>query len=382
MRKYVDRYVDDAGRIDYSRSWPPNPDGSGPAPNDPTIQDVIQPSILLFGLYEVTKQPKYRSALDHTREVFPKIAKNPEGAFWHKPSYPHQQWLDGIYMSEPFLTRYGAQYAGADAETCFSIVTEQIELVAAHTFDPESELYFHAWNGALDGVWQGLALPSKVPPRNGQRVSPILWARSLAWLFAGTVDVLEYLPRDHAKRTLLLEVVHNIARGLSRLQDPETGLFYQVLDVMAGPLPERGGYPDEADRPAQPNWLETSASALFAYSFAKGVRIGVLPESNLDIARRAYAGVQRKVELHADGSLTIRGTVVGMSVGGTYNAYVNADFRDDLERGEPPAAASCASAAELGPDRTPALDCKYIYVRDNVPQGFGALLLAASELEY
>ena len=27
-------------------------------------------------------------------------------------------------------------------------------------------------------------------------------------------------------------------------------------------------------------------------------------------------------------------------------------------------------------------ECKYIYVRNNVPQGFGAVLLAATELEF
>jgi hypothetical protein len=71
-----------------------------------------------------------------------------------------------------------------------------------------------------------------------------------------------------------------------------------------------------------------------------------------------------------------------MSVGGTYNAYTNADFRSDLTSGEPPAAASCPAAADIAAGTTPPLSCKYIYVRDNVPQAFGAVLLASSELEY
>lgn len=382
VRKYVDRYVDAEGVISHARSWPANPDGTALAPNDPTIQDVIQPSILLFGLHAVTKEDKYARAMKATRLVFDDIARNPQGAFWHKPTYPNQQWLDGIYMSEPFLVRYGATYAGSDAKQCFDTAAEQIKLAAEHTFDPETKLYFHAWNGAEDGVWLGLAAPSKVAPRTGQRVSPILWARSLAWFFAGTVDVLEYLPRDHAARPALLEIVHNIARGLEALQDPESGLFYQVLDVRNDALPERGGYPEESDRPAQPNWLETSSSALFAYAYAKAVRLHILDAKYLAVAKRAYAGVQSKVELGSDGSVAIRGTVVGMSVGGAYNAYVNADARDDLESGPPPAPTTCPTAAQLGPDRTPPLECKYIYVRDNVPQGFGALLLAASELEF
>lgn len=66
----------------------------------------------------------------------------------------------------------------------------------------------------------------------------------------------------------------------------------------------------------------------------------------------------------------------------TYNAYTNADFREDLTSGDPPARSTCLSAADLPAGKSPTLDCKYVYVRDNVPQGFGAVLLAAGELEY
>src|SRR5262245_57210524 len=177
------------------------------APNDPTIQDVIQPSRLLFGLYEATKDSRYLTAMANTRQIFHTIMANGEGAFWHKPTYPNQQWLDGIYMSEPFITRYGALYAdkaiAGDSQDCFNTATKQIKLVASHTFDPQKKLYYHAWNGATDGVWLGLGLPSKVPPPTGTVVSPVLWARSIAWFLTGTVDVLEYLPANHPDRQAL-----------------------------------------------------------------------------------------------------------------------------------------------------------------------------------
>ena len=96
---------------------------------------------------------------------------------------------------------------------------------------------------------------------------------------------------------------------------------------MAGPLPSNGGYPGETDRPAQPNWLETSASALFSYSLAKAVRLGLLPEHYGAVARKGWKGVKSRVDIGADGSVNIRGTVVGLSVGGTYNGYSNADCK-------------------------------------------------------
>jgi hypothetical protein len=72
-----------------------------------------------------------------------------------------------------------------------------------------------------------------------------------------------------------------------------------------------------------------------------------------------------------------------MRLGGTYNAYVNADVRSDLDTGEPPAPASCAEQlSKESPYHSPPRDCKYIFVRDNVPQGLAAVMLASSELEY
>jgi unsaturated rhamnogalacturonyl hydrolase len=38
------------------------------------------------------------------------------------------------------------------------------------------------------------------------------------------VDVLELLPRDHPDRPAIVEVLRDLAEGLARWQDPETGL--------------------------------------------------------------------------------------------------------------------------------------------------------------
>ena len=73
---------------------------------------------------------------------------------------------------------------------------------------------------------------------------------------------------------------------------------------------------------------------------------------------------------------------VGMSVGGTHNAYTNADFRSDLSGALPLPAPTdkCPAMGTLGTSAP--VDCKYIFVRDNVPQGLGAVMLAASEMEF
>lgn len=376
VKKWVDTYVDANGVISYARAFP-----AGATPNDPTIQDTIQPANLLFGLYTKTHDTRYLKAMQFVRSIFPTMNTNPQGAFWHKPTYPNQQWLDAIYMSEPFLVRYGAQYAtGTDKTDAFNTATKQIKLAAQYTFNASKSLYYHGWNGAADGVWLGLdATKGKTPPLTGQVTSPVLWARSQAWYIAGVVDVLEYLPKTHPDYKAVLQILKNSAAGLKAYQG-SNGLWYQVLDVKDGPLPANGGYPGESIQ-AQPNFQETSASAIFVYALAKAYRLGLLPSEYLTVAKKGWAGVKTKIDLsNNNNSVKLHGTVVGMSIGGTYNAYTNVDNRTDLVNG--PLPAPTESCGNLQYFVSPPLVCKYSYVRDNVPQGLGAAMLAATEMEY
>lgn len=381
VKKWVDTFIDANGNIDYTRPLP-----VGSLPSDPTIQDVIQPSMLLFGLYEKTKDPRYLTAMKNQRAVFNTIQKNPQGAFWHKPSYPNQQWLDGIYMAEPFLAKYGRLYAEkaipGDSAVAFNTVVSQIKLVEQFTFVPTKNLYLHAWNGATDGVWLGLDYTKgKTPPLTGDVTTPVLWSRSIAWLYLGVIDVLDDLPKNHPDRDRLRQIVKNISLALEKYQDKNTGLWNQIIDVTNTTLPAIGGYRTETPLVAAlPNWNETSASALFAYGLAKANRTGILAPHYREIANVAWAGVKKQITV-AGSSVKIHGTVVGMSVGGTYNAYVNADFRTDNATGPLPAPADQCAPATFTKFKSVPTACRYLYVRDNVPQAFGAVLLAASELE-
>ena len=367
VKKYIDSLIDANGNIDYTFG--------GTAKRDPRIQDTMQPAALLPGLYRETKDPRYLKAMANMRATINTIQVNPQGAWWHKPTYPNQQWLDSTYMALPFLTKYGRDFAEAaipgDAQVAFDTATKQIKLMEQVTFNPTKNLYYHAWNGAADGVWLGL----KSAPSIGAITSPVLWSRSIAWYYVGIVDVLDNLPKNHADRRQLIKIVNNISGALKKYQDRDTGLWNQVIDVTNDALPANGGYSNEAIA-ALPNWNETSASALFVYGLAKAERKGYISERYKVVARKGWKGVKTQVEI-AGTSVKVKGTVVGMSVGGSYNAYVNADFRSDLTTGPLPAPAGCSQVAYI----SPAPHCRYLFVRDNVPQGVGAVLLAASEME-
>jgi unsaturated rhamnogalacturonyl hydrolase len=396
VKQWVDYYVAADGTINYG-----TPPTQTTSKNDPRIQDTMQPASLLPQLYDATGDPKYLNAMKNARAVFDIILQNSAGAFWHKPNYARQQWLDAIFMSEPFITRYGALYAEqvkpGDSAACFQTSTTQIKLADAVTFDPQKSLHHHAWNGdeahdwtlnlpnpatgALQGC--GLCTANKIPPTTGTRVSPILWARSIGWYVAAIVDVLEFLPQQHPDRAKLEAIVGSIAEGLKTYQDPTSGLWFQIVDAMDGPVPAEGGYPNEG-RAAQPNFLETSASALFVYALAKAERLGIFHGNKYHgVAKRGWAGVKSKVVISGD-QVTIKDTVVGLSVGGTWNAYTNVSPPSDVVNGiNPQGGAECTGTGYGGSTfKSPPLTCRYAYVRDNVPQGFGAVMLAASEMEF
>lgn len=250
--------------------------------------DQIKQGQLLFALYEKSKAEKYRKAIEGLREQLRRQPRTREGGFWHKQIYPHQMWLDGIYMASPFLAQYGATFGDTAA---VNDAARQILLIARHTRDPRTGLYYHGWDESKTQSW--------ADPQTG--LSPNFWGRAIGWYAMALVDVLELLPPSHADRPAIIRVLRELADAVADVQDPLTGLWYQVLDQ-----PNRAG-----------NYHETSASSMFVYAFAKGVRLGHLDAPLKLVAERAYAGLVRyMVSTDARGLLSLDRIVAVSGLGG------------------------------------------------------------------
>jgi unsaturated rhamnogalacturonyl hydrolase len=151
------------------------------------------------------------------------------------------------------------------------------------------------------------------------------------------VDVLEHLPADHAQRERITEILLRFAAAAARVQDKRTGLWHDIPD-----LPSRAG-----------NYPEASASCMLAYTFAKGVRLGVLPTTYLAKARHAWDGILKEfVIADASGNVDLKGTVAVSGLGG--KPYRDGSF--EYYMSEP--------------------------VVMNDPKGIGAFILCAAELEW
>jgi unsaturated rhamnogalacturonyl hydrolase len=250
--------------------------------------DQINAGKLLYGAYERTGDPRYRTAIEQLREQMRTHPRNQANGFWHKKIYPYQMWLDGIYMAGPFLSEYALRFN--EPET-FDDVVHQIKLIETYSHDTKTGLLYHAWDESKAQRW--------CDPQTGR--SKFFWGRGMGWYVMAIVDVLDHLPRDHAGRSDLIAILDRTAAAIVRVQDGATGLWYQILD-----LPERKG-----------NYLEASASAMFVYAFAKGVREGYLAQDLLFSARRGYHGLlQNLIKIDSRGWLTLEKVCGGAGLGG------------------------------------------------------------------
>ena len=286
--------------------------------------DQINEGRVLFALADATHDPRYQRAADHLHAQLAAQPRTISGGFWHKQIYPEQMWLDGLYMAEPFYAQYAQRHAPPDT-AAMTDVTRQFLVVAHQLRDSATGLYYHAWDSARRQPW--------ADPATGR--SKNFWGRAVGWYLMAAIDVLDYLPQSHPNRPALVRIVRQLADAAARVQDT-SGVWWQVLD--------------QPNRPR--NYLEESASAMFAYSFAKGARLGYLAPKYKLLAARAFDGmIRRFVSTDADGLVSIRGICKVAGLGGdpprdgTYEYYVSEPVVADDYKG---VGAFMLAAIELG----------------------------------
>ena len=284
--------------------------------------DHVNNGKLLLTLFRVTGKEKYKKAVLRLREQLRTHPRTNEGGFWHKKVYPYQMWLDGLYMGQPFYAEY-AQVFGADS--IFNDVTQQFVLMEKNARDPKTGLLYHGYDELRKEQWAN--------KQTG--VSPHFWGRALGWYGMALVDALDYFPDEHPGRKELIAILNRLAAAVVKVQDGATGMWYDIVD-----LPGR-----------KPNYTESSATAMLAYTLAKAARKGYIAATYRANAKKAFDGLVRNKLTQSNGFTNLEGTVSVSGLGGK-------------------------------PYRDGSFD---YYMREKVvqndPKGMGAFILAANEIE-
>jgi unsaturated rhamnogalacturonyl hydrolase len=222
-------------------------------PNEFNI-DNVSAGKALFPLLARTGEQRFRIAIESQNAQLERHPRTRSGNFWHKKIYPHQVWLDGLYMAQPFRCAYATLAARPEI---FDDVARQFARVREVMRDAKTGLYYHGWDESRSEQWSN--------PQTG--CSPCFWGRAMGWFMMAFVDCIDLMNEAPlASREVLTEMLRETSDALLRVRSP-SGLWFQVLDQGA-----RAG-----------NYEETSASLMIAYALMKGARLNVLPEALGDV---------------------------------------------------------------------------------------------------
>jgi unsaturated rhamnogalacturonyl hydrolase len=262
--------------------------------------DDICESRVLFTLFDLFKDVKYLRAINNTYEQVKKQPRTEEGNFWHKLIYPHQIWLDGLYMVMPFYI----EYLNMKEESDYADIFNQYQNVYQIMFDKEKNLYYHGYDSSKSIFW--------ADKKTG--LSRSFWLRSIGWYLVSMVDVLEY-SQNEAFNDFLKIRIRELVDGLLKYQDPESKMFCQVVDKPDG----------------KGNYLETSGSAMIAYAISKSVRLQVLDHSYLEKGKEILSGICNRYLIKKDGEFHLGGICLSAGLGpennprrdGSYEYYLS-----------------------------------------------------------
>ena len=299
--------------------------------------------------------------------------------FWHKAIYAYQVWLDGIFMGLPFRcltapiteklkvesaklkvnnSKKNVQRSSFIVQQIYDDAVDQLKTTYERTLDPTTGLNRHAYDETRNTFW--------ADKETG--LSQHCWARAQGWYSMALIEVLDALPEDYARRSEVIDLLRKDLAAVVKWQDKKTGTWYQVMDS-----PNRNDFATPHSDQRSENYLEATATSMFAYVLLKAARKGYVGDEYREAGKRAYEGIIKNM---------IR---------------VNADRTISLT--------NCCSVAGLGPAATPDVqaamkminpkgqvkenrkrDGSYQYylsepIRDNDPKGIGPFLWASLEME-
>ncbi|PZX18640.1 rhamnogalacturonyl hydrolase YesR [Breznakibacter xylanolyticus] len=209
-----------------------------------------------------------RPVIDHQiNYITNKEFRLSDGTLARNRPLPNTIWLDDLFMSVPALAQMGKL---TGESKYFDDAVKQVLQFSQRMFVAEKGLFMHGWV-------------------QGMEPHPAFhWGRANGWAFMTMAELLDVLPESHPGYDAVLAQFRAHAKGLAACQSGE-GFWHQLLD-------------------RNDSYLETSATAIYTYCFAKGINRGWLnPLAYGPCALLGWNAVATKV--------TDRGQVEGTCVG-------------------------------------------------------------------
>ena len=271
--------------------------------------DNVNSAKTFLTLYQITKDKKYRKGAARVYQQLLEHPRTKEGNFWHKKVYTEQVWLDGLYMALPFYMEYEVLFQNSkNINDIYNQLFNVYELMR----DKETGLYYHGYDSAKQQPWAnkttGLSLN--------------FWLRSLGWYSMALLDTLNKASDKGSENwDKLKNIFIELCESMLKFQD-ESGMWYDVVN-----------FPDR-----EPNYLETSGSAMYSYSFLKGYRLKILEDIKFkEAGLKAFNEIIERYLRLKNGKLSLGGTVSvsGLSDtrNGTFEYYMSEPIAENDAKG-------------------------------------------------
>lgn len=279
IKRYVDQQVDEQGNIPGFKS---------------DALDNFLPGYAILFMYEQTHLAKYKIAAGKIRAAFDTYPRNTNGLFWHGAWAKNQTWVDGLFMGQIFLARYGKTIG--DSEYAFNEVVKQITTVA-EVCQKNNGMLLHGWDESKKASWADKATG----------LAPEVWSEGLGWYAVLLADVFDYLPKEHPGYSRVFAIHQKLCKGLKDVQDIKTGMWCQVVD-----------------KPYEPgNWNETSGTGMYIYLLKKSIEKGFFPDDVYSpVINSAYAGIIKKAKINEKGLIDIY-DCSSIGIQDNYKAYIS-----------------------------------------------------------
>lgn len=262
IKRYVDQQVDEQGNI---------PDFKNDA------LDNFLPGYAILFMYEQTHLQKYKVAAMKIRSGFDNYPRNGNGLFWHGVWATNQSWVDGVFMGQIFLARYGKTIG--DSEYAFNEVVKQITTIAS-VCQKENGLLLHGWDESKKASWADKTTG----------LAPEVWSEGLGWYAVLLADVFDYLPKGHPGYSKILAINQRLCQRLKAVQDTNTGMWCQVVDKPSDPR----------------NWNETSGTGMYIYLLKSSIDRGFISAGEYThVIMKAYEGMVQKAKTNANGFIDL-----------------------------------------------------------------------------
>jgi unsaturated rhamnogalacturonyl hydrolase len=169
----------------------------------------------------------------HINYILNKEHRLKDGTLARMRPQPNTIWLDDLFMAVPALAQMGKL---TGEKKYFDEACKQVFAYSNRMFNKEKGVYMHGW---VEGM-------TEHPQYH--------WARANGWAIMTKVELLEVLPQNHPQRQAILELLKAHVRGLAAYQSG-SGFWHQLLD-------------------RSDSYLETSATAIYTFAFARAINRG------------------------------------------------------------------------------------------------------------